>query len=596
MNWRSFLLPAAAIVLLIFLAYSRVPQNGKVWDDEFYLTAKHLTTVAGLKQMWKEPTSTSHPYYPLTRTMFWVENRLWGENLVVHHIVNILLHVFNSLLLWRIFLALRIPGAWVIAAIFGVHPVCVESAAWIAERKNVLGVFFYLFSMLAFLKFRNVAAADQEEVHGDKKFFYLSLILFLCSLLSKTAFCTLPVALILIIWWKQGRIRSLDVRLLTPYFLLALILGALTIFVEKHHTGAQGPAFEITFLERCLIAGRAFWFYIAKTILPYEVNFMYPRWEIDTADWLAYLYPVSAFALITALWLLRKRIGRGPLVAILYFVVTLLPAIGFINHFLMRYTFVADHLQYLPMAGTLALIGSGIYQLFSAKLPKAFQYSFWAMILIVFSFWTWKQTGAYKDNFTLYNDILRKNPYCFMAFNNRGLIYLDRGERDRAISDFNRSIELNPNFEEALVSRGHFYYQQQRYEEAFHDFNRAVAVNPQFDEAYRNRGAVYFARGKYELALADFNRALYLNPKFSRAYNARGVIFSVSKRFDLALQDYSHAIRFDPAYGSAYMNRSKTFREIGRYEQALADAVKAKSLGVSGLDPYIRQLETKATQ
>src|SRR5687767_13402917 len=184
------------MILLIAAAYSRAPFNGKIWDDDFYLTAKHLATVEGLKRMWQEPTSTSHPYYPLTRTTFWIENRLWGNNLFVHHVVSIFFHILNSLFLWQILRLLKIKGAWLAAAIFGVHPVCVESAAWIAERKNVLGVFFYLASFFAFLKFRPLSAAEAASF-GDKKLYYASLILFLCSLLSKTAFCTLPAALIL---------------------------------------------------------------------------------------------------------------------------------------------------------------------------------------------------------------------------------------------------------------------------------------------------------------------------------------------------------------------------------------------------------------
>lgn len=589
---RSVVFPAAAIVAIILCAYSWAPRNGTVWDDDAYLTQKHLSTFEGLKRIWREPTSTSHPYYPLTRTTFWIENRIWGLNPFVHHLTNILLHVLNSLLLWFILRNLKVKGAWIISVIFGVHPVCVESAGWIAERKNVLGVFFYLGSLLTFLKFRPFLEGDTSSL-GDKKLYYLSLFLFLCSLLSKTAFCTLPVGLILILWWKTRKIRALDVRLLIPYFLLALILGSLTIFLEKHHTGAQGAEFEISLLERFLIAGRALWFYAGKIFFPYEVNFMYPRWRIDSANWVHYMYPLAALIVIGAFWLLRNRIGRGPITGILFFIVTLLPAIGFINHYLMRYTFVADHLQYLPMVGILAIVVSAAHQLFLAKLPRSAPYVIWGTVVLILASLTWQQTRVYKDNLTLYNDILKKNPECWMALTNRGLIFLDLGQPEQAISDLNRAIELFPGSEEAFVSRGHFYFQSGRYEEAFADFDQALKINPLFDEGYRNRGAIFFVQKKYALALADFNRALYLNPEFSRAYNARAAVYSVLRRFDLALTDYNQAIALDPEYGAAYMNRSRMFGELRRYEPALQDAMKAQSLGVPGAAPYIQQLRAR---
>ena len=571
---KSTLIGVAAMILLIAAAYSRAPFNGKIWDDDFYLTAKHLATFEGLKRMWQEPTSTAHPYYPLTRTTFWIETQLWGENVFAHHVVSILIHILNSLLLWGILRTLNLPGAWVAATIFGVHPVTVESAAWIAERKNVLGVFFFLASMMAYLRFRRLGS---DGVPGSREIYYLSLALFLFSLLSKTAFCMLPVALLLTAWWKEGRIRGLDVRLSFPFFLLAGILGALTIYVEKHHTGAQGPAFELNFLERILIAGRAFWFYIGKILYPHDLNFMYPRWNIDIADWVAYLYPVAAAALVLALWYGRKRFGRGPLFGVLIFVVTLLPGIGFINHFLMRYTFVADHLQYLPMTGILVLLVVLLYR-FTSRLPMAAHISIWGLSIAVLCVLTWRYTGAYKDNFTLYNDIIRKNSTCFMAFNNRGLIHLERGQRELAIRDFDRAIQINPNFEEALVSRGHFYFQSGRMEEAIRDFDSAIKVNPAFSDAYRNRGAVLFAQRKYNRALADFNRAIYLDPGSSRAYNARGAVLSVGKRFDLALADYNRAIQLDPAYVAAYRNRSRMYKEIGNHKQATADENRVRLL------------------
>jgi len=386
---RRFYLGITAIALLTFLSYANVFKNGYIWDDDVYVTDTHLADSQGLKKIWTDPSATDHPYYPLTHTSFWLEYQIWQYSPIGSHAVNVVIHLANALLIYFIFAYLSVRGAWLCAVIFAVHPVAVESVAWVAERKNVLSAMFYLSSMFSYL----YAISLKEDRKGSLKirggFYGLSLLLFLCSLLSKTSFCTLPVALLLLIWWKKNHIKGKDVFALMPFFIMAFILGLFTVYLEKNQVGAHGPEWTYSFLERCLIAGRALWFYSGKIIWPRELIFMYPQWDINASAWGQYLYPLAAVLIILFLWLMRNRIGKGPLVGVLLFVTNLLPALGFIDFFLMRYTFVADHLQYLACLGLIALLPSAWYLLMGSYGRGRIKVGVSGIILVILCGVTW---------------------------------------------------------------------------------------------------------------------------------------------------------------------------------------------------------------
>jgi len=342
------------ILALAATAYAPALRGDFVWDDDDYVTDNPtLTNLDGLRRIWLEFGATPQ-YYPLVYTTFWIEYHIWQLHPFGYHLTNVLLHMVNALLLWAILRRLAVPGAWLAAAIFAVHPVHVESVAWITERKNVLSGAFYLSSMLLYLRFAGIGP-DRPSGRRRWAYFVLALLLFACALLSKSVTCTLPAALVLLLWWRRRRLRASDLWPLIGWLVVGLLMALTTVWMERHHVGTRYIDWSLSPLDRCLIAGRAVWFYAAKLLWPAKLTFFYPRWHIDAGLWWQYLFPLAAVAVIAALWWLRSRLGKGPLVAVLLFVGTLTPALGFVDVYPMRFSFVADHFQYLASAGLIAL-------------------------------------------------------------------------------------------------------------------------------------------------------------------------------------------------------------------------------------------------
>ncbi len=337
----------AALVLIVATLAAYVPamQGGFIWDDDDYVTDNAaLRSLAGLAAIWLQPGAVPQ-YYPLTFTSLWLDYQLWGVAPAGYHVVNVLLHGTNAVLVWLVLRRLALPGAWLAAMVFALHPVHVESVAWITERKNVLSGAFYLGALLAYLRFAGLGAPAAEAERWRS--YALAVALFVCALLSKTVTCTLPAVILLLLWWKRGRVTRAEASATVPLFVVGACLALVTIWMERTHVGAQGAAWLLSPIDRALIAGRAVWFYAATLAWPHPLTFVYPRWEIDAGAWWQYLFPLAAAAVTALLFFARARIGRGPLVAVLCFGVTLAPALGFVDVYPMRYSFVADHYQYL---------------------------------------------------------------------------------------------------------------------------------------------------------------------------------------------------------------------------------------------------------
>src|SRR5208283_2705757 len=292
------------LVAVTLVAYLPALLGQFVWDDDDYVVNNLLLhSLKGLSQIWFAPGTTPQ-YYPLSFTSFWVDYHLWQLNPLGYHVTNVLLQALNAILLWTVLRRLEVPGAWLAAAIFAVHPVNVETVAWVTERKNLLAGFFYLSSALACLRFwlpkpvmADGRAPGVSEISaiglGHGKFYWLALCLYLCALLAKTATIALPVAILLAVWWKRGKMGWRELFPLAPFLAVGMAMGLFTVWVEKHFVQAVGKEWAFSFLERCLIAGRAVWFYLGKLMWPHPLMLVYPHWEIHAAQPLAYL-PVLA--------------------------------------------------------------------------------------------------------------------------------------------------------------------------------------------------------------------------------------------------------------------------------------------------------------
>ena len=350
------LLPLAVIVGTTAVAYLPALRGGFIWDDDDHIT-RNLAVVSadGLRKIWFEPRLTPQ-YYPLVFSSFWLEYRLWGANPLGFHVSNVVLHILNAWILWLVLRRLSIPAAWLAAGIFALHPVHVESVAWITERKNVLSGCFYLTSILAYLRF--AAIGDTRTVKEDCRrewfSYFLAFMLFTAAPLAKTVSCSLPAVMLLLLWWKD-RLTVKTAMPLLPFFVVGMLGAATTIWFERTQIGAVGVDWDLSPVQRCLIAGRALWFYLGKLAWPTRLSFIYPRWTINAGQWWQYLYPISFVVLLVVLWVFRRAISKGPLVACLIYSGTLLPALGFFDVYPMRFSFVADHFQYLASIAPMTL-------------------------------------------------------------------------------------------------------------------------------------------------------------------------------------------------------------------------------------------------
>ncbi|HEY1628263.1 MAG TPA: tetratricopeptide repeat protein, partial [Tepidisphaeraceae bacterium] len=503
---------------------------------------------------------------------FWIEYHLWGLEPLGYHLDNVLLHILSSLLLWRILLKLELPGAWLAAAIFALHPIEVESVAWITERKNVLSLVLDLSALLCYLRFL--------DTPKNYRPYAAALIFFLAALLSKSVVATLPAAILVIIWWKNGTLRWRDMLPLIPFFILGIALGLFTAYLEKTHVGATGehvPELNFTIADRVLIAGRVIWFYAAKLIWPSPLAFIYPRWNIDPHIWWQWLFPLTAIAALIFLPLTRKQLGRGPAAAAFIFCGTLFPVLGFLNVYPMRFSFVADHFQYhacialIALAAAIAWRYAGIYA---------------SALLIPLIALTALRTPAYHDAQTLWRDTLAKNPNSWMVHTNLAHVLRADGEATgdekyftEAEQNYWRALELAPTIHDTQTNVGSILGRRGDYENALIHFQAALQIDPQFAPAYYGIGQVYQAQGKFAQATEYFNQALAIAPFYPEANFRLGIILEQQGNLPQAAEHYRKAVAGEPENAEMRYNLGTCLLRMQQYEEAiynLNEAVRIK--------------------
>jgi tetratricopeptide (TPR) repeat protein len=536
-----------------------------------------LESEGGLARIWTDPGATIQ-YYPMVFTSFWIERRLWGLDPSGYHIVNILLHAGSALLLWRLLSRLALPGAWLAAALFALHPVQVESVAWIAERKNVLSGVFYFASALAYFRFAPPGARETER--GDRRLWALAFLFFLLALFSKTVTASLPAAILVVLWWKRGRIAARDVLPLLPFFAAGLALGLTTSWMEANVVRARGPEWDLSFVERTFIAGRALWFYLGKLLLPADLSFNYSRWAVGAGIGPQALYPLAAALAALALLVFRRAIGRGPLAAALFFGGTLFPALGFVNVYPMRYSFVADHFQYLACVGPFALLAGGVAR---ALVPGAARGKrspakpspapaflvVAAALFVLLAGLTQARARAFRDIGTLWADTLKKNPSSFLAHQNLGAGLLDAGRVDLAVSHLRDAAKLKPDFYEARCSLGRALARQGRAREAEAELREASRLRPDKADPHVFLGDLFTEAGDFEKGIASYEDALRIDPGNADAENNLGNALARSGKAGEALPHYRSALALVPGRAITQRNLANALAETGRTEEAV---------------------------
>jgi tetratricopeptide (TPR) repeat protein len=613
---------AFLLIALVFISYARVFNADFIWDDESHLTRNPcIVGPLGLKEIW---TSARAVYYPLVLTTFWTVHKFVGLSPWPYHLLNVLLHAGSAVLLWQVLRQLNVRGAWLGAALWALHPVMVQSVAWVTELKNTQSGFFYLLSIFCFLKWdersrirrilRIQGTTDQEgavsrpprRLAGDGycvMWFALSLSFFILATLSKPSVVMLPVVLALCVWWRTGRIYWRDITAFAPFVLISALASVWTVLEQKFHAGALGPEWAQTWPERLIIAGRAIWFYVAKLAWPYPLIFIYPQWKINSSQLIAYLPLVAALAGLFALWLIRARWSRAVFFAAAYYVVSLFPVLGFFSVYFFRYSFVSDHFQYLASMGPLALAGAGIVTGCSrlaasrrlSALPSTSRHravvtmplvGICGILLLSLVFLTWRQTAVYHNLVTLYTGTLTKNPGCWMAHYNLGIALNDQGDADGAIAHYRQAIELRPNYAEAHYNLGRLLVQKGQLDEAIAHYEKALETNPADAEAHNNLGITLFASGRVDEAIAHYRKALAIQPDYADAScNLASALLSKGA-LDGAIAYYSACLAIAPDQAEAQYNLASALFRTGRMDEAIAHYQKVLELRPQNADAH----------
>jgi hypothetical protein len=543
------------LVLVTLMAYLPAFRAGFIWDDDLYVTNNPLLTAPdGWWRIWFSLDSPSQ-YFPLTYSVFRMEYALWGLLPAGYHWVNILLHTVNALLVWRVLERLHVPGAWLAAALFALHPVQVESVAWVTELKSVLSLFFMLLAVLAWLE--RIEGSDRSSC----RWYLLVLACQALALTAKTTACTLPVALLLISWLKHQPITRRRLAELVPLLMMGAGMGLLAMWWERYHQGTQGTLFALGFPDRLLVAAHAVCFYLGTLLWPVHLTFSYPRWIINPGNPLAWGWVAAVVVLGAGIGWLRRRAGRGLEVAVLFFVLTLSPLLGFIMLYTFYYTFVADHYQYVACIGPLALAAAGLTKAFGllGKSQRLFKPVLCGALLLTLGTLTWRQCGMYADPETLWQTTLRRNPGSWMAQVNLGEYLVRAGRVEEAVSCWRQALKLKPDDALAWYDLGVAASQAGQLKEAVGDYEKALEFEPDMVAA-DNKLAWVLATSPMP-ALRDGHRAVVYAERANRLTRGLnpGVLGTLAAAeaaagyFPAAVAALQHALQLPAAQNDAVM-------------------------------------------
>jgi len=566
----------AVLVLagLAALAYVPALRGGFVFDDDNLLTKNPLIQASdGLSRIWF--TSEPVDYWPVTLTSFWAEWRLWGADPAGYHIDNLLLHIASALLLWLILRRLGLLGAYWAALLFAVHPVNVQSVAWIAERKNTLSLLFFLLSIRAFLATKwGGAEKSNPSAYG------LSLFAFVLAMLSKGSVAVLPLVLLGLVAWRR-RLQAADFLKAAPYLAVAVVLTLVNIQFQNH--GLTAPIRAAGLAERMLDAGAVVWFYLGKALLPVDLTFIYPLWRVRPADLLWWL-PLAVAAAVTGFlgwkaWLGPSRAkGKGWKAAFFawcYFGVALIPVMGFADINYMKYSLVADHYQYLALIGVCSW-AAATWWAGGIAVNLRLKFGVAAGVAGLLAILTWRQAGMYRDAETLYRATLARNPQCWLADNNLGIVEVNSGRRAEARAHFLRALELNPEYAEAHFNLGLLLYKEPGGMPAAEDhFARAVQLSPRYAEARYYLANSLGDLGRTEEAITQYEEAIRWRANFPDAQLNLGSTLAGAGRVAEALPHFEEAVRLNPGSAQAQLNLAFALREVGRVQDGEVHYEKA---------------------
>ena len=566
-------IPVLALAALVLVSYFPALQAGFVWDDATFTEAPPVRTWAGLWQIWFAPShiNAEGHYWPITYTTFWLEHKLWGFAPVGYHAVNLALHFANTVLLLALLRRLAVPGAWFGAAVFAVHPVHVEAVAWVIARKDLLATLFSLSACHVWIRF--VVPPGGKTGRTPIRPWLLTLLLYVAGMLSKTVAVTLPAVLLLWHWWKQERVTARDGLRLLPFFAVGLAVAAANTAYYASREATNLGSFGYSPVERLLLAAQAIGFYGAKLVWPADLVVIYPHWEVSTTNGLAWLCAAGTAAVLAALWFLRRRIGKGPLAAVLFFVVTLLPVLGFVDYGYMQFSFVADRYQYLASAGVIALLVA-VAALGTTRLPTALRRIVAipaAALLALLGTLTWQQASLYRNGVTLFSHVTERNPQARGGWHNLATELLTEERYEEALEVSRRAIAAQPDITGAYAAAGAALLNLDRLAEAEHILREGLQRQPGERNTLLNLAEVLRQNGEHEEALIHYDSVIEKDPNFINAYVGLGASLNALGRHEEAHQRLTQGLSRGgkgPFASRIHELLGETLIKLGRYQEA----------------------------
>jgi len=555
------------IIIATLLAYVPMWHAGFIWDDDVLCTGNPLIKDPyGWFHFWV--TKKTPDYFPVMSSFFWVEWRLWGMNAVGYHIVNVLLHAVDAILLWRLLVRLNVPGAKLAAAIFALHPVNAETVAWIAELKNTLSMFFFMLSLLWFLNFDDT---------GRRRWYALSFAAFLLALLSKIEVAPLPFLLLGIVWWRRDRVDWKDLQRTIPFFAAAFVLGLVSVWYQENVAIGHDVVRTDNFWARLAGAGWAMWFYLGKALLPVNLLPIYTRWHIDPTDLLSYVPGFLLAGVFLIAWWQRKRWGKPVLFALGYTVLMFLPVLGFINIYFFRFSLVANHWQYFAIIGPIALV-SALFSMTSGFLEKRGAFLkplLCGTLLAVLGVLTWQQASVYQTAEILWRTTSIENPKCFIAHDNLGFILLQRHDVDAAMDQIQMAVQLQPDDEASQKNLGGALLEKGQVDEALLHFQNALALKPDDSGAENNLGFALYRKGQTDEAIAHYQKALALQPNDTGARHNLGSALIHEGQVQEAIAQFQKVLDTQPDSAEAHNDLADALSRLGREPEAIQHWQKA---------------------
>jgi len=584
----NIILPLAIIISLVFLAFLPSLQNGFTnWDDNVLVTENMM--IRGLSWHNIGHYFTSYyisTYIPLTLLSFALEYQVADLDPRLYHITNLAIHIINCLLVFCLILLLT-KNTWlslITALLFGLHPLRVESVAWVTERKDVLFALFFLSTLIFYLLYQKTARV---------RHYFISILMFILSALSKGMAVTLPFVILLFDYYLKRRFDKKLFLEKIPYFLIAIFFALLAVFAQFPSIARRVEPL-VVFPSTLFIACRNIWFYLLKLLLPVKLSALYPYPDLSgsTLPIIFYLSPLIVIVLIILATYGNER-SRKVFLGTAFFLFNIVTVIGIIP--LAGDAIAADRYTYIPSIGICFLVAAGFYYLYEKKniglkFYKPVLLAILIAVLGIFSILTWQRCKVWKNDMTLWKDALSKYPSP-VAFNNRGLVYYEKKQYEKAIRDFNSALAMDTEYSTAYYNRANVYDAEADYQKALADYSRAIELDPKAAKAYNNRGLTYGRMGKHQKAIDDFTQAVRIDPTYALALNNRGMIYGRLKQHKQAIADFTQALRIDPDYAKSYYNRALAYYSLGDYKRALQDAVKSETLGYEVNPGFMQRLQ-----